>query len=87
MEKFDIANDPERIEIDFMESKVSDHSGMEAIKNVVEKYEKLDKKVTLKHLSPDCDALLMKANPHFKDIIITDSSDPRYFVVTDEEAI
>jgi len=84
MGKFDIANDPDNIEIDFIESKVSDHSGMEAIKNLVNKYEKLDKKVTLKHLSPDCDALLIKANPHFKDIIITDIDDPRYYVVTDQ---
>lgn len=84
MGKFDIANDPENVEIDFIESKVSDHSGVEAIKNLVNKYEKLDKKVTLKHLSPDCDALLIKANPHFRDIIVTDIDDPRYYVVTDQ---
>ncbi|MGV6860447.1 MAG: SulP family inorganic anion transporter [Putridiphycobacter sp.] len=87
MEKFDFANDPDKIEIDFIESKVSDHSGIEAIKNLVDKYEKLNKKVTLKHLSPDCDALLIKANPHFKDIIITDVDDPRYYVVTDSEEL
>jgi SulP family sulfate permease len=58
---------------------------MEAIKNLVDKYEKLDKKVTLKHLSPDCDALLIKANPHFKDIIIKDIDDPRYYVVINKE--
>ncbi len=81
--KFDIANDPERIEIDFIESKVSDHSGIEAIKNLVDKYEKLGKKVTLKHLSADCDALLIRANPHFKDIIVTDVDDPRYYVMSD----
>jgi len=83
MSKFDIANDPERIEIDFIESKVSDHSGIEAIKSLVDKYEKLGKKVTLKHLSADCDALLIKANPHFKDIIVTDVDDPRYYVMSD----
>jgi len=81
--KFDIANDPEYIEIDFIESKVSDHSGVEAIDNLVNKYEKLGKKVTLKHLSADCDALLVKANPHFKDIIVTDVDDPRYYVMSD----
>ncbi len=37
--KFDPAGDPESIEIDFIESKVSDHSGMEAIKTIAEKYE------------------------------------------------
>ncbi len=83
--KFDVSNDPQQVEIDFIESKVSDHSGMEAIKNLVEKYEKQGKKVTLKHLSPDCRKLLIKGNKHFKDIIETDIEDPRYFVVTDKE--
>ncbi len=83
--KFDVSNDPNNIEIDFIESKVSDHSGMEAIKNLVNKYEKLGKKVTLKHLSPDCRKLLIKGNKHFEDIIETDIEDPRYFVVTDKE--
>ena len=87
MEKFDIANDPKKVEIDFIESKVSDHSGIEAIKSLVEKYEKLGKKVTLKHLSPDCDALLIKANPHFKEIIVADIDDPRYYVVTDIDEV
>lgn len=87
-EKFDPIGDPKQIEIDFIESKVSDHSGIEAIKNLVNKYEKLGKTVKLKHLSPDCDAILIKANPHFKDIIETDVDDPRYYVVTDQvEAI
>jgi SulP family sulfate permease len=81
--KFDIANDPEHIEIDFIESKVSDHSGVEAIDNLVSKYEKLNKKVTLKHLSADCHALLIKANPHFIDIIVADIDDPRYYVMSD----
>jgi SulP family sulfate permease len=81
--KFDLANDPVNVEIDFIESKVSDHSGVEAIKSLVDKYEKLGKRVTLKHLSADCDALLIKANPHFKDIIITDVDDPRYYVMSD----
>ncbi|MFK8044600.1 MAG: SulP family inorganic anion transporter [Crocinitomicaceae bacterium] len=87
-DKFDIQNDPKNIEIDFIESKVSDHSGIEAIKNLIEKYEKAGKSVRLKHLSPDCDAILIKANPHFKDIIEKDIDDPRYYVVTDQvEAI
>jgi SulP family sulfate permease len=87
LEKFDIANDPKKVELDFIESKVTDHSGIEAIKNLVEKYEKLGKKVTLKHLSPDCDALLIKANPHFREIIQTDIDDPRYYVVTDIDEV
>ena len=38
-EKFDVKNDPEKIEIDFIESKVSDHSGIEAVRGIVNKYE------------------------------------------------
>ena len=83
-DKFDINGDPKHVEIDFIESKVSDHSGIEAIKNLVEKYEKQGKSIKLKHLSPDCDALLIKADPHFKEIIETGIDDPRYYVVTDQ---
>ena len=36
--KFDVKNDPNKIEIDFIESKVSDHSGIEALKNIANKY-------------------------------------------------
>ncbi len=86
-EKFDVKNDPDKIEIDFIESKVSDHSGMEAITNLVEKYEKLGKKVTLRHLSSDCRALLIKRDKHFEELIEKDIEDPRYFVVTDVEEI
>jgi len=83
-DKFDIQGDPENIEIDFIESKVSDYSGIEAIFNLVQKYDKAGKSVRLKHLSPDCDAILIKASPKFKDIIETDIDDPRYYVMTDQ---
>ncbi len=84
-EKFDVNNDPDTIEIDFIESKVNDHSGMEAITNLVNKYEKVGKKVTLKHLSPDCQKLLIKGNNNFKIIIEESIDDPRYFVVTEQD--
>lgn len=81
--KFDYQSDPESIEIDFIESKVSDHSGIEALRGVVNKYEQLGKNVVLTHLSPDCIALLIKANPGFNDHIERSIDDPRYYVVTD----
>lgn len=81
--KFDPKNDPEKIEIDFIESKVSDHSGIEAISSIVDKYEKENKSVKLKHLSEDCKKLLRKANDKFHNIIEEDIDDPRYYVVTD----
>jgi len=81
--KFDIKNDPEKVEIDFIESQVTDHSGIEALENLADKYIAAGKTLTLKHLSPDCKALLLKANPGFQNVIEDDIEDPRYHVVTD----
>jgi SulP family sulfate permease len=81
--KFDIKNDPEKVEIDFIESQVTDHSGIEALENLADKYIAAGKTLTLKHLSPDCKALLLKANPGFQNVIADDIDDPRYHVVTD----
>ena len=81
--KFDVANDPEKVEIDFIESRVSDHSGIEAIFNLVKKYQDANKQVTLTHLSPECKLLLYKASPLFEGIIEESIDDPRYHVVTD----
>lgn len=81
--KFDPKNDPERVEIDFMESRVSDHSAVEAISNLTEKYLDLGKEITLIHLSPECIDLLIRHNSDFKTHIETSIEDPRYHVVTD----
>lgn len=80
--KFDYKNDPDKIEIDFIESKVGDHSGIEAIRAVNNKYEALGKSVKLTHLSPECKIILLKANPKFDSIIETAIDDPRYHVAT-----
>ena len=81
--KFDVKNDPEKVEIDFIESKVSDHSGIEALRSIANKYLDNGKQIRLTHLSPDCKALLLKANPKFDTIIESSVEDPRYYVVTD----
>ncbi|MGB1230776.1 MAG: SulP family inorganic anion transporter [Winogradskyella sp.] len=80
--KFDVKNDPEKVEIDFIESQVSDHSGIEALENLADKYIAAGKTITLKHLSPDCKTLLLKANPGFEKIIEHHIDDPRYHVAT-----
>lgn len=82
--KFDAKNDPDKIEIDFIESKVTDHSGIEALRGIANKYIDLGKEIRLTHLSPDCKALLLKANPKFSSVIETNIDDPRYYVVTDK---
>ncbi|KAA1242981.1 SulP family inorganic anion transporter [Aquimarina sp. RZ0] len=79
--KFDVANDPENIEIDFIESRVSDHSALEAIFNLVGKYEEAGKNVRVKHLSEECQALMIKASPRLANVIEHDIDDPRYHVM------
>jgi len=85
-QKFDVKNDPEAIEIDFVESRISDHSAIEAIFVLVNKYNKAGKTIKLKHLSQDCKVLLYKSSPLFKDVIIEAIDDPRYHLVEDPEA-
>lgn len=84
-EKFDVKNDPESIEIDFVEARISDHSAIEAIFALVEKYHTEGKKIKLKHLSEDCKILLYKASPTFTDIIEEAIDDPRYHLAANPE--
>lgn len=79
--KFDVKNDPDIVEIDFMESRVSDHSALEAIFNLVGKYEDAGKKIRIKHLSEECQALMIKASPKLANVIEKDVDDPRYHVM------
>ncbi len=79
-EKFDVANDPEEIVIDFKESKIADMSAIDAVNKITERYAKQNKKVHLKHLSPDCRRLLKNAD---KIIEVNIMEDPLYTVVQD----
>ena len=80
-EKFDVLNDPEEVIIDFQESRVVDMSAIEALNRITERYQKVGKKVHLKHLSKDCRKLLKNAD----DIIeINVMEDPTYKVLTDK---
>ncbi|MFT5236532.1 MAG: SulP family sulfate permease [Flavobacteriaceae bacterium] len=81
--KFSPKTDPNKVEIDFIESKVSDHSGVEALRNMANKYLEIGKEVKLTHLSPDCKTLLLKWDPDFEHVIEEAIDDPRYYVVTD----
>lgn len=79
--KFDVNGDPNKVVIDFMESRVSDHSALEALFNLVEKYEMAGKTITIRHLSEDCQKLMVKASPKLEAVIEKDIEDPRYYVM------
>ncbi|MFM1808149.1 MAG: hypothetical protein RLZZ242_874, partial [Bacteroidota bacterium] len=79
-EKFDVHNDPQEVIIDFFESRIVDMSAIEAVNKVTERYKKAGKTVHLKHLSPDCRALLNNAD---QIIDVNVLEDPTYKVVTD----
>lgn len=80
-EKFDIQNDPEHVVIDFKESRVADHSAIEAINKITERYQKVGKKVHLRHLSEDCRRMLDRADAIIE---INYYEDPTYKVATDQ---
>ena len=80
-EKFDVANDPDEIIIDFSESRIVDMSAIEALNRLTERYQKVGKKVHLQHLSKDCIRLLENANDLIDVNII---EDPTYKVMTNE---
>ncbi len=79
-EKFDVLNDPDEIVIDFVESRVVDMSAIEALNRITERYQKVGKKVHLKHLSKDCQRLLQNAEAII-DVNVLD--DPSYKLVLD----
>jgi sulfate permease, SulP family len=84
-EKFDVKNDPKKVEIDFIESRISDHSALEAILNLVKKYENEGKTIHLKHLSVECKELLYKSDSKFHKVIIDAVDDPRYHLAANPE--
>lgn len=80
---FDPDNDPDDVVVDFRLSRVADHSGLEAIDNLAERYLRRDKRLHLRHLSPECRKLLHRA----KDLVeVNVIEDPRYFVASDDLA-
>ena len=84
--KFDVKNDPSTIEIDFIESRICDHSAIEAIYNLVNKYKIEKKTILLKHLSKDCKVMLYKSSILFKDVILEAVDDPRYHLAENPES-
>lgn len=80
LELFDAKNDPNNIIIDFAQSRVADHSAIEAIDTIAERYANQGKTLHIKHLSPECRSLLKKAG---NLVEVNMLEDPTYKVATD----
>jgi len=80
-EKFDVLNDPDEVIIDFQESRVVDMSAIEALNKITERYQKVGKRVHLKHLSRDCKRLLKNADEIIEVNVL---EDPTYKVLVDK---
>lgn len=82
-EMFDPRNDPDDVVIDFYYTRVYDQSGLEAINAIAEKYRQQNKRLHLRHLSPECIELLDRA----ADLVeVNRSEDPNYHIATDRLA-
>ena len=80
---FDPKNDPQDVIIDFAGARVVDHSGIEAIDSLAERYQRAGKQVHLRHLSEECRELLTQAG----DLVeVNMMEDPKYHVADDRLA-
>ncbi len=82
-DQFNPLEDPDEVVIEFKNSRVCDHSGLEAVNALTERYLVHGKKLHLKHLSQECRLLLKNAEGVVEVNVI---EDPRYRIATDELA-
>jgi SulP family sulfate permease len=80
LDRFDPAEDNDDVIIDFARSRVADHSGLEAIDTLADRYLNAGKTLHLVHLSDECRRLLTKAGRLVEVNVI---EDPQYFVADD----
>jgi len=73
--------DTDDVVVDFKDSRVADHSAIEAIDKLAERYERANKRLHLKHLTPECQLLLKKAG-HLVEVNVVE--DPHYHVADDK---
>ena len=83
LELFDPEDEPGDVIIEFQNSRVADHSAIEAIDTLAERYIRAGKTLHLRHLSEECRQLLKKAG----DLVeVNVMEDPRYRVANDQLA-
>ncbi len=73
-------DDPDEVYIDFQNARILDHSGIEAVNSLTEKYLRSGKKLHLYHLSADCRKLLKNAD---KIVEVNIKEDSHYEVADD----
>ena len=78
-ELFHPETDPDVVIVDFMRSRVVDQSALQAIEDLAAKYAALGKTLQLRHLSPDCHALLSRAG----QLMVDSDDDPDYGLAVD----
>jgi len=83
LELFNPENDPDDVIIEFQNSRVADHSAIEAIDTLAERYIKAGKQLHLRHLSEECRQLLRNAGDLVEVNVL---EDPRYHVADDQLA-
>ena len=85
---FSVKEDPNDVVIDFTGSRVFDHSALEAINGIADRYGSMGKRVYLRHLSRDCASLLGKIHdgglPPY-EVVELSPNDPYYGVATRPE--
>jgi len=80
---FNPEDDPDDVIIEFQNSRVTDHSAIEAIDSLADRYIKAGKQLHLRHLSVECKQLLDKAG----DLVeVNRMEDPSYHVADDKLA-
>ncbi len=79
-EIFDPLGDPNDVIVDFINSRVVDHSALEAIDALATRYEAQGKTLHLRHLTPDCKRLLKRAG---RMVEVSVLEDPSYGVAVD----
>eukprot|EP00929_Paragymnodinium_shiwhaense_P114699 TRINITY_DN83172_c0_g1_i1.p1 TRINITY_DN83172_c0_g1~~TRINITY_DN83172_c0_g1_i1.p1 ORF type:complete len:637 (+),score=106.92 TRINITY_DN83172_c0_g1_i1:33-1943(+) len=83
---FTVQEDPEDVVIDFANTRVMDHSALDAINGLAARYGEQGKRLHLRHLSSDCAGLLEKLNgtmPPYELIEADVDTDPVYEVAED----
>lgn len=81
LEQFEPQNDSQDVIVEFKNSRVADHSALEAIDTLAERYKSRGKTLHLRHLSPECRTLLTKAG----DLVeVNYIEDPSYHVASDK---